>query len=125
MKSRSSVGRQVKTIGEDPQKAINAIAKDMDVSKRRAGTLVMTESAAIATAAQRDCYNDPGVEEFEYVCIFDEVTCPVCGAMNGENVPEEHLAVQTIRSVDNHEANAIIRKSKTSNLQYLILKMRK
>ncbi|MBQ6018906.1 MAG: minor capsid protein [Clostridia bacterium] len=73
--------------GEDPQKAINAIAKDMDVSKRRAGTLVMTESAAIATAAQRDCYKDLDVEEFEYVCTLDEVTCPVCGAMDGKHFP--------------------------------------
>lgn len=73
--------------GEDPQKAINAIAKDMNVSKARAGTLVMTESAAIASAAQRDCYKDLDVEEFEYVCTLDEVTCPVCGAMDGKHFP--------------------------------------
>ena len=73
--------------GEDPQKAINAIAKDMNVSKARAGTLVMTESAAIATRAQLDCFEDLDVEELEFQCALSEKTCGSCGDMDKLRLP--------------------------------------
>ena len=36
--------------------AIDSLARTMDVSRSQAGRLVMTESAAIASAAKQDCY---------------------------------------------------------------------
>ncbi|MCM1104505.1 MAG: hypothetical protein NC409_10425 [Clostridium sp.] len=38
-------------LGQDPQKAIDAIAKKMNVSKNNAGRLVMTEEAFFSSAA--------------------------------------------------------------------------
>ena len=48
--------------GEAPDRAIAAIAQQMGVSKRNAVRIVMTESAYFASAAQKDCFNDLGVE---------------------------------------------------------------
>ena len=44
--------------GEDPQKAINQLARDMNVSRSQAGNLIMTETAAISAAAQKDCFKE-------------------------------------------------------------------
>ncbi|WP_130861443.1 minor capsid protein [Bacilliculturomica massiliensis] len=70
--------------GEAPDRAIKAIAKRFGVGKMRAGTLVMTESAFFASASQRDCFNDLGVERYELVETLDSQTCGVCGDLDGK-----------------------------------------
>lgn len=45
-------------LGQDPQKAIDAIARKMNTSKSNAGRLVMTEEAFFSSAAQRDCFTE-------------------------------------------------------------------
>ena len=54
-------------LGADPQKAINSIAKKMNISKTNAGKLVMTEEAYFSSAAQKDCFEELDVEEYEIV----------------------------------------------------------
>ncbi len=49
--------------GEDPQKAINAISKQLNTSRYNAGRLVMTEQAYFSSLAQGECYKDFGVEK--------------------------------------------------------------
>lgn len=58
-------------LGGDPQKAIDAIAKKMNTSKYNAGRLVMTEEAYFSSAAQKDCFNELGVEQYEIVATLD------------------------------------------------------
>lgn len=70
--------------GEAPDKAIKAIAHQFEVSKSKAGRLVMTESAAFSSAAQKDCFNELGVEEYKIVETLDNETCPLCGALDGK-----------------------------------------
>ncbi|MDK0695906.1 minor capsid protein [Clostridium perfringens] len=70
--------------GEDPQKAINAIAKKFDVSKKQAGNLIMTESAFFASASQKDCYNDLDVEKYEIVATLDLKTSKTCRYLDGK-----------------------------------------
>ena len=72
-------------IGSDPQKAIDKIADKFDVSKRQAGTLVMTESAAIASEASKDCMKDLGVEEYEISATLDSHTSEICQGMDGRH----------------------------------------
>lgn len=72
-------------IGSDPQKAIDTIADKFDVSKRQAGTLVMTESAAIASEASKDCMKDLGVEEYEILATLDSHTSEICQEMDGKH----------------------------------------
>lgn len=71
--------------GAGPDNAIAAITKQFGVSARNAARVVMTESAYFATAAQRDCFNDLEVEEFQVVGTFDKKTCDICGDMNGKH----------------------------------------
>lgn len=70
--------------GEAPDKAIVAISKQFEVSRAKAGRLVMTESAAIASAAQKDCFGELGVEQYAIVASFDKDTCELCGALDGK-----------------------------------------
>ena len=72
-------------IGSDPQKAIDKIADKFNVSKRQAGTLVMTESAAIASEASKDCMKDLGVEEYEISATLDSHTSEICQGMDGKH----------------------------------------
>lgn len=73
--------------GADPQKAIDAIAHDMNVSKANAGRLVMTESAYFGSLAQKDCFNDLDVEEYEIVATLDDKTSEICQEMDGQHFP--------------------------------------
>lgn len=70
--------------GEAPDKAIDAIAKRFNVSKQNAGRVVMTESAYFSSAAQKDCFNELGVEKYRVVGTLDNVTCGLCGDMDGK-----------------------------------------
>lgn len=69
--------------GESPQKAIAQLSKRMNVSRSRAGTLIMTESAFIHSQSQRDCYHDLDVERYQFVATLDSKTSEVCQAMDG------------------------------------------
>ena len=71
--------------GEDPQKAINQLAHRMKVSKYNAGRLIMTESAAISSMSQHDCFKELDVEEFEFVATLDSHTSEICRAMDGKH----------------------------------------
>lgn len=70
--------------GDSPDKAITAITKEFGVSKRKAGRLVMTESAYFSSTAQQDCFSELGVEKYKIVAALDHATCPLCGAMDGK-----------------------------------------
>lgn len=70
--------------GEAPDKAIVAISHQFKVSRGKAGRLVMTETAAFSSAAQKDSFTELGVERFKVVATFDKDTCDICGAMDGQ-----------------------------------------
>ena len=79
--------------GEQPDRAIKEIAKEMDVSKAQAGRLVMTESAAFANKARQDCMKELNVEEFEVVETLDSHTCGTCGDMDGKHYPMSEFQI--------------------------------
>lgn len=70
--------------GEEPDKAIAAISKRFNVSKQNAGRVVMTESAYFSSAAQKDCFNELGVEKYRIIGTLDTKTCNICGNMDGK-----------------------------------------
>ena len=70
--------------GEAPDKAIAAISKRFNVSKQNAGRVVMTESAYFSSAAQKDCFNELGVEKYRIIGTLDTKTCNICGDMDGK-----------------------------------------
>lgn len=70
--------------GEAPDRAISAISKQFEVSRSKAGRLVMTESAYFSSAAQKDCFNSLGVEQYRIVASFDRDTCSLCAQLDGK-----------------------------------------
>lgn len=70
--------------GADPQKAIDSLAKKMGTSKSNAGRLVMTEQAYFSSAAQKDCFNDLDVEEYEILATLDSHTSDICRSLDGK-----------------------------------------
>ena len=70
-------------LGQAPQKAIDAIAQKMSTSKTNAGRLVMTEEAYFSSLAQRDCFAELGVEQFEIVATLDSHTSEICQELDG------------------------------------------
>ena len=73
--------------GDPPDKMIKAMAGKMNTSKNNAGRLVMTESAFFASAAQRDCFNDLDVEQYEIVATLDGKTSEICQSLDGKVFP--------------------------------------
>ena len=74
-------------LGADPQKAIDSLAKKMNTSKYNAGRLVMTEEAYFSSAAQKDCFDDLGVEQYEIVATLDSHTSKICRRLDGKVFP--------------------------------------
>jgi SPP1 gp7 family putative phage head morphogenesis protein len=74
-------------LGADPQKAIDALAKKMNTSKHNAGRLVMTEEAYFSSTAQKEAFQELGVEQFEIVATLDSHTSEICRIMDGKHFP--------------------------------------
>ncbi len=74
-------------LGQDPQKAIDTIAKKMKTSTYNAGRLVMTEGAYFNSAAQKDCFHALDVEKYEIVATLDSHTSEICQKMDGKVFP--------------------------------------
>jgi SPP1 gp7 family putative phage head morphogenesis protein len=74
-------------LGADPKKAIDSLAKKMNTSKNNAGRLVMTEEAYFSSAAQKDCFESLGVEQYEIVATLDSHTSDICRSLDGKHFP--------------------------------------
>lgn len=70
--------------GDSPNQAIRNIANEFNVDRHKAGRLIMTESAFFASAAQKDCFNDLDVEQFEIVSTLDGKTSEICQELDGK-----------------------------------------
>lgn len=78
--------------GKAPDDAIKAIAKKFGNGQKdkgmlyNAGRLIMTESAYFANLAQRDCFKDLDVEQYEIVATLDSITSSICRGFDGKKV---------------------------------------
>lgn len=70
--------------GLPPDKLIRNLTNKFKVKKYQAGRLVMTESAAFSSIAQKDCFNDLGVEKYEIVATLDLKTSEICQNLDGK-----------------------------------------
>ncbi len=82
----SQVSRSI-ILGQDPQQVIDIITKKLDTSKKIAERLVMTEEAFFSGAAQKDCFEELGVEQYEIVATLDSHTSKICHEMDGKVFP--------------------------------------
>ena len=81
--------------GADLKQAIDNLAKTMEVSKAQAGRLIMTESAAISAAAQKNCFKDLDVERYEILATLDSHTSDICQEMDGKVFERKDYEVGT------------------------------
>ena len=70
--------------GEGPDKAIKEITGAFDVSMSSAARLVQTEEAYFSSVAQRQCFNDLDVEEYEIIATLDGHTSDICQNLDGK-----------------------------------------
>lgn len=70
--------------GSDPKQVISSLSQTMEVSRAQAGRLIMTESAAISSAAQKECFKDLSVEKYEILATLDSHTSDICQEMDGK-----------------------------------------
>lgn len=75
---------QMCILGKAPDEAINNIAKRMNVAKSQAGRLVMTENAYFGSDAQKQCYKDLDVEQYQIVATLDSRTSDICRHFDGK-----------------------------------------
>ncbi len=68
--------------GDAPDTAIRNISKKMEVSKRAAGRLIMTESAFFANEARAKAFKELGVEEYQFLATLDTRTSDICQDMD-------------------------------------------
>ncbi|MCH5192159.1 MAG: minor capsid protein [Oscillospiraceae bacterium] len=73
-------------LGKGPDDAIKAISSKFGVSKSQAGRLVMTEEAFIHSAAQKEAFNELGVEYYKIIGTLDSTTCSVCGNLDSKEL---------------------------------------
>ena len=75
-------------LGKSPDEAIKELMKyvDKDIANKKmaAGRLVMTEAAYFGSVAQKDCFNDLGVEKYEIVATLDSRTSDTCRKFDGK-----------------------------------------
>lgn len=79
--------------GDNPQRAIDAIVNNMNVYKSNAGRIVMTEGAYFGSAAQRECFEELGVEEYEIIATMDKHTSEICRGHDGKRFPVKEYRV--------------------------------
>lgn len=79
--------------GENPDEAAKRLAEKMGTKLTSARTLVYTESAAISASAQKDCFSELQIEEFEIVETLDSHTCGICSEMDGRHFPMKDFQI--------------------------------
>ncbi len=93
--------------GYGPDKTIEKLSKDFNVSKNKAATLVMSESAFFASNARKKCFKDLWVQKYENVATLDSHTSETCREMDGtvfdmsdykegETAPPFHIRCRTV-----------------------------
>ena len=51
----------------------------------------MTESAAIATEAEKACYKELDVDEYKIIATLDKRTSQICREMDGKHFPVSEM----------------------------------
>ena len=69
----------------------DGLAEKLSVKKSAARRLLYTEAAAVTTLAEKDCYQDLDVEEYEILATLDSRTSAICRSMDGKHFPVSEM----------------------------------
>lgn len=75
--------------GKDQEQIVRDLMRDFGVGKYAAARLVFTETSFVANQAELESYIDSGVEEYQFVAVFDEKTSEACREQSGEIIKVE------------------------------------
>ena len=81
--------------GDSPDKLIEMISKKYNVSKKKAGNLVMTEAAYFSSKADQDSFKELEVEEQQFCATLDSHTSDLCRDMDGKVFKTEDIIIGT------------------------------
>lgn len=70
--------------GESYEDTARQLSKQMDANYKNALRVVRTESAYFASRAQKNCFDDFGVEKYRFIATLDDITEEECGALDGK-----------------------------------------
>lgn len=70
--------------GDSVDAMVAVIAKRLDIGKREAGRLILTESAMINSVANQEVYTQAEVKYYELVATLDNRTSDICRYMDGK-----------------------------------------
>ncbi len=70
--------------GDKIEEVTKTIKEQFNVSKGKAGRLVMTESAFFSSAGQKECFNSLNVKQYEIVATLDTHTSKICQELDGK-----------------------------------------
>lgn len=93
--------------GEAPQDLINKTAKKFGTARSQAASLIMTELSYFSSAAQKQCFTDLNIAEYEIVATLDMKTSEICRDMDknvfkmsefevGVTAPPFHVRCRTV-----------------------------
>lgn len=72
-----------KSLRGDADDLIDKISKDFNVTKGKAGRLVMTESAFFASASRKQCFEELWVKQYINIATLDSKTSEECREIDG------------------------------------------
>ena len=78
-------------IGKPLDKIADSLAERLSVKKSAARRLLYTEASAVTTLAEKDCYEDLGVGEYEILATLDQKTSEICRSMDGKHFPVSEM----------------------------------
>ena len=81
--------------GDSPDKLIQMISEKYNVSKKRAGNLVMTEAAYFSAKADQDSFKELDVEQQQFCATLDSHTSPICRDMDGQVIATKDVIIGT------------------------------
>lgn len=73
--------------GDSSQKITDAVAKQFNVSRYKAGRLVHTETTYFNAVANKESYKELGVDMVEIIETLDSHTCEICQPLDGTVIP--------------------------------------
>ncbi len=76
---------QAMITGKSLSEMVKVMAARVGVHKRRAATLIYTETSAISSLAEKDCYANLGIGEYEILATLDSRTSEICREMDGKH----------------------------------------
>ena len=70
--------------GQAREKIIKDMKKALNSSAQATKRLVLTESAFVASASRKDCFEELGVEKYQFLATLDLKTSVICQDMDGK-----------------------------------------